>query len=49
MSNNYLQLDKAMNMIKENLVRDLSDSVTKSSKNRSKIPKDFSFSQKYKD
>ena len=49
MSNNYINIDYAMNMIKENLVRDLSDSVTKISKNNKNINNDLYFSRKYKD
>ncbi len=46
MPSNILNLDSAMNMIKENLVRDLSDSVTKSNKNCGNILKNVSFSEK---
>ncbi len=49
MSNNYLNLDYAMNMIKENLLRDLSESVIETRKNRSSVLKGNSFSEKYKD
>ncbi len=49
MPNNLLNLDNAMNLIKENLVRDLSDSVIKTSKNRSNVFNNVSFSKKYKD
>ena len=49
MSNNILKLDSAMNMIKENLVRDLSDSVIKATKNRSNAFKNVSFLEKHKD
>ena len=49
MSNNLIKFDIAMNMIKEELVRDLSDSVSKLSKNRSELFNDVSFSEKEKD
>ena len=43
MSNNILKLDTAMNMIKENLVRDLSESVIKRNKKSNDILKHVSF------
>ncbi len=49
MSNNYLKLDNAMNMIKENLLRDLSDSVLETSKKRNNFINKVSFSEKHKD
>ena len=49
MSNKRLNLDIAMNMIKEDLVRDLSDSVAKTSDNRNNGFKNVSFSHKLKD
>ena len=49
MNNNCLKLDSAMNMIKENLVRDLSDAVIKTSRNKSNVFNDVSFSGKHMD
>ncbi len=49
MSSDLLPLDSAMNMIKEELLRDLSDSVMKTSKDRKSLFKEVSFSEKYTD
>ena len=49
MTNNLFKLEKAMNLIKEDLVRDLSDSVIEQGKNRSNIFKNASFSERNKD
>ncbi len=49
MANNYLKFDIAMNMIKENLLRDLSASVIEGSKNKRNVFKNVSFSQTHKD
>ena len=49
MSNNFISIDNAMNLIKENLVRDLSESVIRKSKNSSNFLANFSFSEKKKD
>jgi len=49
MSKNILNLDLAMNMIKENLLRDLSDSVIKTSTNSSYNLKQTASSEKNMD
>ena len=49
MSNNILKLDTAMNLIKEDLLRELSDSVIKESKHSRYIIKNVSFSENHMD
>ena len=49
MSNNILKLDSAMNMIKEELLKELSESVMNRSKNRSNMFNNVSFSDENKD
>ncbi len=49
MSSKLFQINNAMNMIKEELMRDLSESVIEKNKERSNILKNVSFSEKHMD
>ena len=49
MTNSLYQINNAMNMIKEELIRDLSESVIEKNKERSPIIKNVSFSEKQMD
>ena len=52
MSDNLIEIDSAMNMIKEEIIRELSESVSKQNKNSYFHPsssKNFSFSEKASD
>ena len=49
MPNNYLKLEAAMDLIKEDLIRDLSESVIEAEKKRGNVFKEISFSERQKD
>ncbi len=51
MSSNLFEIDSAMNMIKEDIIRDLSESVTQQTKERfnKMSTKEISFSERHED